>query len=112
MSSSGGGSGGGAVAAEEAVVMVVAVIEKVMVARDTEGSRRRNSWILRPLKVGLRTLVVSAGGGLLDDYLVSVRYWGVPKRAPKEPGGFRGRLCRRRTRTCNPPLLALNTGTP
>lgn len=34
---------------------------------------------------------------------MSVRYWGVPKRAPKGPGGFRGRLCRRRTTTCDPP---------
>lgn len=43
---------------------------------------------------------------------MSVRYWGVPKRAPKEPGGFGGRLCRRRTRNCDAPLQALNTGIP
>lgn len=47
------GGSGGAVAAEEAVVMVVAEIEKVIVARDIEGSRRRKSGILSPLKVGL-----------------------------------------------------------
>mgnify|MGYP003308549678 FL=1 len=38
-------------AAEEAVVMVVAVIEKVIVIRDPEDSRRRNSWILNPLEI-------------------------------------------------------------
>lgn len=30
------------------MVMVVAVIEELIVIRDTKGSRRRNSWILAP----------------------------------------------------------------
>ena len=43
------------VATEEAVVMVV-VVEEVLI-RDINDSRRRNSWILAPLKISEMVLV-------------------------------------------------------
>lgn len=65
------------------MVMVVAVIEELIVIRDTKGSRRRNSWILAPpLRVGKRTWVASTGGEWLEAgglNMLEVSIGGVPK---------------------------------
>jgi hypothetical protein len=70
MSSSGGGSGGGTAWRRRKH-------GNGDTKETTKGSRRRNSWILTPLKIEKWTRVISTGGGWLEAGGLKVREVGV-----------------------------------